>query len=341
MNRSFMLTAIATATMSMAGSSICMAADTTFTYAELKEYEFEFCSGVGAWGTYLTVNEDGSFEGAFHDSNMGEDGVGYPNGTVYICSFSGKFAEPEYVNEFTYVTKIEEMTYDETPDKEEIIDGVRYVYSEPYGLSGAQDIYFYMPGTPLKNLPEGYLDWVRYMTLEEDAEILPYYGIYNEAEEEGFYSWIPEDTDWDSFDWDSVEGYDSQAGWDWDDLGDLDDLSEIGLELRDLENKADEIAQRINSGNASQTELNMAASDLYMLWDVEINDMWARLKNMLSKDEMDALTKEEIDWINYKEEEIKKAGLEVEGGSMQPMLENLTGAELTRVRVYELAEYFR
>ena len=39
-----------------------------------------------------------------------------------------------------------------------------------------------------------------------------------------------------------------------------------------------------------------------------------------------------------KEQEVIKAGAEFEGGSMEPMLRNLKGAELTKARAYELME---
>ena len=49
--------------------------------------ELVFSSGAGAWGTVLELAPDGAFTGSFHDTNMGETGEGYPNGTVYLCSF--------------------------------------------------------------------------------------------------------------------------------------------------------------------------------------------------------------------------------------------------------------
>ena len=52
---------------------------------------FLFCSGAGGWSTGLKLNADGTFSGEYHDSNMGETGDGYPNGTMYECTFSGKF----------------------------------------------------------------------------------------------------------------------------------------------------------------------------------------------------------------------------------------------------------
>ena len=36
-----------------------------------------------------------------------------------------------------------------------------------------------------------------------------------------------------------------------------------------------------------------------------------------------------------------RAGKDAEGGSLQPLLENVKAAELTRNRVYELAEYLK
>ena len=56
---------------------------------------------------------------------------------------------------------------------------------------------------------------------------------------------------------------------------------------------------------------------------------------------MEQVTDEEIAWINEKETAMEAAGLEAADGSMQLMLENLKGAELTKARVYVLAEYLR
>ena len=44
---------------------------------------FYFLSGAGAWSTELVVSPDGSFTGYYHDTDMGDSGAGYPNGTRY------------------------------------------------------------------------------------------------------------------------------------------------------------------------------------------------------------------------------------------------------------------
>lgn len=59
-------------------------AEEEFSYKDLKGLTFAFSSGAGAWGTVLTVLEDGSFEGNYHDTNMGDTGEEYPNGSVIM-----------------------------------------------------------------------------------------------------------------------------------------------------------------------------------------------------------------------------------------------------------------
>ena len=55
-------------------------------FSELPD-EFYFSSGAGAWRTELFLQDDGSFNGQYSDSDMGSMGEEYPNGTVYICEF--------------------------------------------------------------------------------------------------------------------------------------------------------------------------------------------------------------------------------------------------------------
>ena len=47
------------------------------TFADLAEYQFEFCSGAGGWATDFTIDSDGHFSGEYHDSDMGVTGDGY------------------------------------------------------------------------------------------------------------------------------------------------------------------------------------------------------------------------------------------------------------------------
>ena len=114
---------------------------------------------------------------------------------------------------------------------------------------------------------------------------------------------------------------------------------DILAELEQVEEQSAQLEEQITTYASSQLELNLASRDLYYLWDEELNDIWSRLKELLSEEEMSALTTEELEWIAFKEAEAEAAGSEYEGGSMQPMIMNLRKAELTRERVYELAAY--
>ncbi len=286
-----------------------------FTYQDVQELSFSFSSGAGAWGTVLTIQEDGNFEGNYHDTDMGDTGEGYPNGTVYVCEFSGKFTAPKKVNEYTYAAEIQTMVYQNEPETSEIIDGMRRIYSDAYGLEGAERILFFTKGALIAELPEGYRSWTGYMDLNSLTETeLPYIGLYNEAQEEGFSSFKNE-----------------EAG---------EEISSIDVELADLEAREAELNQKANA-YADQATLNITAQEIYTLWDDELNSMWARIREILPADTFDALTQEQLAWIADKESAVAAAVAEVRGGSMSASVEFGKGASITKERVYQLAEYLR
>ena len=110
-------------------------ADEVFT--AMSEWEYTFSSGAGGWSTELSVSPDGSFAGAFHDSEMGSTGPGYEDGTVYVCDFSGHFDKNvRMAGPLMYLLSIADIKYENEPDTEEIIDNIMYKYSAPYGLEG-------------------------------------------------------------------------------------------------------------------------------------------------------------------------------------------------------------
>lgn len=289
-----------------------------FSYADVTDLEFCFSSGAGAWWTTLTIQEDGSFEGHYQDSDMGDTGDGYPNGTIYICDFFGKFSELVKENEYTYSAKVQNIETEKAPGITEYVDGIRCVYSEPYGMDHAEDVLFYMQGAQLEELPEEYRSWVGYYDLASTEDIvLPFVGLYNVAAEEGFSSYEKKGSTAEK----PVYAIDAE-------------LEEIAVRAADMEN-------RLNNEPLSQSEMNQLSGEIYTLWDDELNSMWKRIKEILPKDEMARLTEEEIAWISEKEAQVAAAGAQWEGGSMQPLAENGTAARITRERVYELAEYLR
>lgn len=73
---------------------------------ELIPKKFTFSSGAGGWATEITLNDDGNFNGQYYDFEMGDRGDEYPNGTVYISNFSGKFTIPKQIDEYTYSMRL-------------------------------------------------------------------------------------------------------------------------------------------------------------------------------------------------------------------------------------------
>ncbi len=149
--------------------------------------EFTFSSGAGAWSTSLTLNSDLSFTGLFHDSDMGDSDDSYPNGTVYISEFSGRFINAVNVNEYTYDLTLDYITTKNTVGETEIKDGVLYVYEDPYGMTGGVDFLLYTPSTPISELSDELLSWSPYY-FEEEKDTLGCYVLCNKAEEQAFFS---------------------------------------------------------------------------------------------------------------------------------------------------------
>ncbi len=154
--------------------------------AQLEGQTLYFSSGVGGWYTSLNFGEEGAFTGEFHDSEMGETGEDYPDGTVYGCLFHGKLSAADKIADTAWRLKVDEVLADEGQVPESIEDGIRYVTSDPYGLYKAREVVLYLPGTPVSSLPEGFLFWSQLEWIAPDAGVLPYYAIWNEAEEAGF-----------------------------------------------------------------------------------------------------------------------------------------------------------
>ena len=151
--------------------------------------EFVFCSGAGAWQTLMTLNDDGSFNGAYSDTDMGDGGEQYPNGTVYVSDFSGAFGDVEKINEYSYRMKLINVETEVDVGKEWLEDGVRYIASGPYGLEDSEEFILYLPSTPISMVSSEFLTWWPYRFSQEEVqrETLDCYGILNVNTGNGFF----------------------------------------------------------------------------------------------------------------------------------------------------------
>ena len=156
------------------------------TFDQLEGLEWTFSSGAGGWSTDMRILSDGSFSGEFHDSEMGEMGESYPDGTIYCCSFTGQMSIGNQIDEFSREIRIESLTLDESQEKESIEDGIRFVASEPYGISADDTMRLYLPGTPVSELTEDMKMWAHLLTMEEAPSEMENWFLYSEKNESGF-----------------------------------------------------------------------------------------------------------------------------------------------------------
>lgn len=153
--------------------------------------EFVFSSGAGAWRTVIVLNQDGSFNGAYLDSDMGDRGDDYPKGTHYICDFSGQFDNISQIDSHTYSMTLSKITAEKEKGEEWIEDGILNKYSEPYGMEDGTEYLLYTPDTKIAEVSEEFLKWYPgWNFVDEDgnhSDTLSCYGIYNIKMGYGFF----------------------------------------------------------------------------------------------------------------------------------------------------------
>ena len=118
-----------------------------------------FASGAGAWGSLLTLQPDGNFTGDYRDSDMGSNTKDYPNGTCYVSVFEGQFTDIEQISDYAWSMKLTRLSTEKEPETTWIEEGIRYIASEAYGVSGGEDFILYAPGIPADELPAECRDW--------------------------------------------------------------------------------------------------------------------------------------------------------------------------------------
>ena len=282
-----------------------------FTFADVSDIEFAFASGAGGWSTYLYIEEDGTFYGNFHDSDMGCTGEGYPGGTIYYCDFSGKFTNPVKIDDYSYQFEIESLKCEKEEGEEEIIDEILYIYSYPYGLDDADKLYMYLPGKDTKDFSEELQMW---LFLSDDEKELPFFAIYNENPEYGFI------------------GYQFESGSVYD---------EIMENLQHVKEETDEYEESLESGLLSQIEMNQTSQTIFTCWDDELNSIWDYIKFYLPEEEYNQVLSEQREWIQKKDAKAEADAADCEGGSLYPTIYYGSEAESTRERCYELVEYLK
>ena len=122
---------------------------------------FSNSGGAGNSGTVLKINKDGSFEGQYHDVDMGVNGPNYPRGTLYISNFKGRFTNLTKINDFEYNVTVEDLSYTD-PEGEKIDNGFRVIVQNNSVLDENRNFTIYLPGKPSNQIPKELNSWYDY-----------------------------------------------------------------------------------------------------------------------------------------------------------------------------------
>ncbi len=144
--------------------------------------EFAFASGAGAWGTGLTLESNGHFTGSFHDSDYD---------SVSVAEFEGQFTNITKVDEFTYRMELDHYDLEDPIGKEwDTDEGFHMVGADAYGIETGKVFYLYLPGKPISELSEAFLNWSNGSVGDvNDGGKLKVYGLYNEEPQYGFFTY--------------------------------------------------------------------------------------------------------------------------------------------------------
>ena len=126
----------------------------------------------------------------------------------------------------------------------------------------------------------------------------------------------------------------------WNESSAAPDKDSILADYKEAIQKQEDIESKLGDSLLPQQSLNQLAYEEYELWDNLLNRMWTYLNDDLSESEMNKLLEEERAWLKEKENAMKDAGADFEGGSMQPLVEYSTGATYTRKRVDDLIDRY-
>ena len=111
-------------------------------------------------------------------------------------------------------------------------------------------------------------------------------------------------------------------------------LEKLNQATKELEEKKNQLED-----DSTYAMKNMEGERFEVL-DGLLNEIYGVLEKQLPADEMEALRKEQREWIEYRDKTAKKASLKYEGGTMEQLEYVAVENDLTEKRCYELVKNY-
>lgn len=141
----------------------------------------------GAQYVNITLNADGTFSGEYTDWDM-VLGEAYPNGSYYVCEFSGKFKDIKVNDDYSYSLTLAKFKTKQKNGEEWVEDGNKYTVINPFTeMNVGNQFLLYKPNTPIANIAEKHLTNWPYRSVE-NGDKLSCYALANPEYNECYFS---------------------------------------------------------------------------------------------------------------------------------------------------------
>ena len=105
----------------------------------------------------MTFEQGGLMRGGSSDWEGGEDGPGYDS-TYYCSGYTCRMKDMRRINDYTYILTVYDVVSEYPDGKEEIRDGIRFVYSGGCPFREGMIVTIYTPAAPLSAIPAAIRD---------------------------------------------------------------------------------------------------------------------------------------------------------------------------------------
>ena len=283
--------------------------DSTLTFEDLSKYSFSFYSGAGGWSDDFNIEKDGYFHGHYHDSDMGDSGDDYPDGTYYFSDYEGHFKNIQKIDEYTYEMTVKDLKVLNGND-EYIEDGIKYVPLTPYALEEANKVQIYMPGKPVSEIDEEVQTWL-FISYQEQQDRLDNLALVNVNENLGITScerMSPKE--------EAESSYDA------------------------TKNSYDYYNEKLQDAETTVDMVEVTSSQVKVT-DNCLNDIWRLVKYNTDEATFNKALEEQRQWLKDRDAQAAKDSAEYEGGTFASVAYNDTFASMTIKRCEELLKYFK
>ena len=131
-----------------------------------------------SWSTELIFQDDGSFEGTWHNDTG--DGS-------FMYAFTGSFSEPARIDDHRFSLKLDSAVVKSAEEAGEPEDGTQYQETDvPEGFADTGEFYLFLPGTTVSEISKTASESSLFALGYSAADTLDCYVLVNPATQEAF-----------------------------------------------------------------------------------------------------------------------------------------------------------